>query len=94
MSKYTPEMLRTLRLMARDEGGDAAYARRMLIADGNGNYNARIRKENARINSARNGSNEDVNAARFPQLFAKHTTINRTVSAAAKAAIKRNKRHA
>ena len=93
-TKYTPAQLQHLRLLARDEGGDAAYARRLLIADGNGDYNARIRKENARINSARS-NNEDINAARFPTLFAApktKTTINRTKSAAAIKAIARNRK--
>ena len=81
MSKYTGEQLRMLRLLARDEGGDAAYARRLLIDDGNGDYNRRIRKENARINAAK--TNEDINAARFPQLFAApkpRTIINRSAT--------------
>lgn len=51
-TKYTPEQLRFVRVLARDEGGDAAYARRLLIADGNGDYNARIRKDNAVRNVA------------------------------------------
>jgi hypothetical protein len=92
MSKYTPQMRRFLRVLARDEGGDAAYARRMLIEDGQ-DWTQRITADNARINSAR--SNEDINAARFPTLFAApkpRTIINRSPTKVGAAALLRAKR--
>jgi hypothetical protein len=79
MSKYSAAQLLQLRLLARDEGGDAAYARRCLI-DAGKTWTLDIKAANARTNMSRG----NVWGATKPK-----TTINRTPSAAGKLALQR-----
>ena len=84
-SKYSPQQRAFMRRLARDEGADAAHARRLLIDDGQ-DFTARTKALNAAANAER------ARRGLLPAMFATPsttTTVNTKPTAAGLAAIRR-----